>query len=221
MREIKKYMGCDIHAFLEVEENWSDNFRMWSPTSYGELRIGRDYELFSALGVTLRGSLTPVVEPRGLPNNLSWWVEDEAYIQIVDEEHIKEFNLLPTYEGSCHYSRPGESKIYRAEKSLSEYIRPIMLNQKKVILDPDTHTHNWITFEEACKVRVKLINSYIKYSEDPEIKKMKKLSLSKAVEEFRIQRPNLENVMFNSVLASMYCFEKMGMKTRFVYWFDN
>jgi len=59
-------MGCDIHAFLEVRSRKSGDWLY-----YGEVDIGRYYELFERMA-GVRGSVSnAMVQPRGLPVDLS------------------------------------------------------------------------------------------------------------------------------------------------------
>lgn len=56
-------MGCDIHVHAEVKIGGA-----WH--HYATLDIARDYDLFSKMA-GVRGSLPPIVEPRGVPDDLS------------------------------------------------------------------------------------------------------------------------------------------------------
>lgn len=80
-------MGCDIHCFIEKADKDYNNF--WYQVKlyrvdpyYNDLEVvraydGRDYDLFSILA-GVRGVYEPLVEPRGLPGNLSRDVERES-----------------------------------------------------------------------------------------------------------------------------------------------
>ena len=56
-------MGCDIRMSIEVkiDDTWH---------YYGEANIKRNYELFSRLA-GVRGTLEPIAQPRGLPDDIS------------------------------------------------------------------------------------------------------------------------------------------------------
>jgi hypothetical protein len=66
-------MGCDIHLYIEVltENGWE---------LYSHPHIKRDYELFAKMaGVrNYLGSIEPIAEPRGLPNDISYLVRKSA-----------------------------------------------------------------------------------------------------------------------------------------------
>lgn len=62
-------MGCDIHAHLEAKEEHGARV-YW--ISLAELDIWRSYVLFAKLaGVRNSYGLTPIAEPRGLPDDVS------------------------------------------------------------------------------------------------------------------------------------------------------
>ena len=63
-------MGCDIHVKLEAS-NGSGFYKE------GELLSGRSYTLFSIMA-GVRGDETPLVPPRGLPDDVSYTVKREA-----------------------------------------------------------------------------------------------------------------------------------------------
>jgi hypothetical protein len=69
-------MGCDIHLHTEIKVNG-----VWH--HYSQPRINRSYALFSKLaGVRAVEDVTPIVEPRGLPPDLSFTTQlDYAYAE--------------------------------------------------------------------------------------------------------------------------------------------
>lgn len=66
-------MGCDIHAGVEVMVHpfkEYPGFGIWRMA--GELPINRDYRLFAILaGVRNAENITPISDPRGLPEDAS------------------------------------------------------------------------------------------------------------------------------------------------------
>ena len=82
-------MGCDIHVVLErkIEDKWQGVFvyRVTDANAIQKVEPydGRNYELFSILA-GVRGSHEPLIDPRGLPNDMSgatleiidWWEGD-------------------------------------------------------------------------------------------------------------------------------------------------
>ena len=85
-------MGCDIHLYCEKLSNknddpywWCcDHFYLLPERSYFDHELiplydGRNYELFAALAdVRNRGTVEPISQPKGLPNDLSQRVREEA-----------------------------------------------------------------------------------------------------------------------------------------------
>ena len=79
-------MGCDIHVFIEKKTD--EKYNIWEQVAlyrvgkYGrQLETadpydGRNYSLFGLLA-GVRGWMDPLIEPRGLPSNLSEGVEKE------------------------------------------------------------------------------------------------------------------------------------------------
>ena len=68
-------MGCDIHAHFEIKLNGR-----WE--HYSAPQINRNYTLFAHIaGVRGDGSIKPISEPKGLPNDLSitTWFEVERW----------------------------------------------------------------------------------------------------------------------------------------------
>jgi hypothetical protein len=58
-------MGCDIHCFAEVKINGR-----WE--HYGEIRIFRNYALFSQMADCGRGVERPISNNKGLPNDITF-----------------------------------------------------------------------------------------------------------------------------------------------------
>lgn len=72
-------MGCDIHGFTEVKikEQWH---------AYSALNIDRHYALFGRLAGVRSNEHEPIVEPRGLPENISI-VTDWQYREWDSDAH--------------------------------------------------------------------------------------------------------------------------------------
>ena len=68
-------MGCDIHAFLERKDG--DKWKFFQ-----EVDIDQSYTLFALMAGTLRRpDIEPVIEAKGIPNDMSievadWWYND-------------------------------------------------------------------------------------------------------------------------------------------------
>jgi len=59
-------MGCDIHVHVEYKADGK-----WY--HYNHPNVGRNYELFAKMaGVRDQGNIGPIVQPRGLPDDVSF-----------------------------------------------------------------------------------------------------------------------------------------------------
>lgn len=111
-------MGCDIHLHVEVK---IDN--QWH--HYSALRVLRNYGLFSLMA-GVRGSFDPIVNPRGIPSDITLltqidlgkWDEDAHTLSYLDsselaalasrmhEEKIGEFSdYFGYFFGNDYYGR--------------------------------------------------------------------------------------------------------------------
>lgn len=82
-------MGCDIHAYVEVKVSGKWHL-------YSQPRIKRNYKLFAKLaGVRSNDhSPTPIVEPNGLPDDMSELVKIEfKYEEGHSEGHLNRQQL--------------------------------------------------------------------------------------------------------------------------------
>ena len=77
--EATALMGCDIHAFIEIESGVAGEF---DSLCYVEWSLPRHYELFAALA-GVRGEAKPLFPPRGIPNGLGVFGFSQCYRQIV------------------------------------------------------------------------------------------------------------------------------------------
>lgn len=100
-------MGCDIHAHIEIRYNGK-----WE--HYAMPRIRRNYALFGIMA-GVRGDETPIVEPKGIPDDLSlvtkmdWdrWNGDAHSASWFNEEEIdKLVEWLGTQSGGELGSHP-------------------------------------------------------------------------------------------------------------------
>lgn len=59
-------MGCDIHAHIEIQVNDEWHY-------YASVEFERNYDLFALMaGVRNYSAVTPIAQPRGLPQNSSF-----------------------------------------------------------------------------------------------------------------------------------------------------
>lgn len=68
-------MGCDIHAFVEYPERYSDGYQTFSDD---ELWLPRDYVMFGVMaGVRIpTEDVYGGFEPRGLPDNINYHTKE-------------------------------------------------------------------------------------------------------------------------------------------------
>lgn len=107
-QEVQKVMGCDIHAYVEIIE---DKITICEC----EYFLNRNYGMFGYLA-GVRSLDDPVVEPRGLPDNLSWYLASEyedggasfhtpSYLSVMEYGRV-----LVAYmrDKECRHTRPKE-----------------------------------------------------------------------------------------------------------------
>ena len=95
-------MGCDIHSYVEYRDKATGQWKMvriyvpyrWEPERLDlvEPYNGRNYDLFSMLA-DVRGSATPIAEPRGIPQDASDEVRRE-YESVEDWVHTPSWLTL-------------------------------------------------------------------------------------------------------------------------------
>lgn len=66
-------MGCDVHPFIEYQIG---DAGYWYSFSQGELELSRNYALFGYMA-GVRGFGPAIVEPKGIPDGLSYRVRDQ------------------------------------------------------------------------------------------------------------------------------------------------
>jgi hypothetical protein len=126
-------MGCDIHAFIEFQENDSGQFQS---VTEDELFIPRDYELFSAIAFGDGGITDDLLyPPRGLPTNYSFAVRELFFTTAKEFEQILE-GLGP--------EAPDPEDVAKSwgEWAVKEY------QESGNVPEPDTHTPSWLNLRE-------------------------------------------------------------------------
>jgi len=98
-------MGCDIHMAVEAKEG-----DRWLVVARGVLG-DRWYSLFSRVA-EVRGAGPPVVEPRGLPEDLNWLeyddidLGDHTFTWLTTEEFKKAIQLAIMDDDSWYREAP-------------------------------------------------------------------------------------------------------------------
>lgn len=122
-------MGCDIHPFVEYRRKGSEHWQGMG----GEMSPGRNYRVFGALA-GVRSDLPALVEPRGIPDDLSFWTADSYWLGITDKGD--------EIEGMCTPDQAEEWVEYGARYRVHE------ADGRKWVSTPDAHTETWLTGEE-------------------------------------------------------------------------
>jgi hypothetical protein len=185
-------MGCDIHFYLEYQNLNNSDF--WN--SWGErFGMGRNYELFDLLA-GVRYQLTPVVQPRGYPENASWETNRDYYFWIADKPDPTSRKV------TLHQAASWGTKILYTKDG-----------KPKKCVDPDWHTASWLTYDElmtAVVLAEGVHRTWIKNDKtNPNLNELYKKELNQYMIEYKV------------MLSTMETFEKAGYKTRAVFWFDN
>jgi hypothetical protein len=131
-------MGCDIHAYIEYRDpktkeipNTPKTWCCWGRRYY----VWRNYMMFGLLA-GVRGQAEPVVEPRGIPDGLSWEVMEDATLKIVEDGADLDDNEVHREQANkwleSRYSKPFTQGCWGGE----------------YITDPDWHSFTWLTSEE-------------------------------------------------------------------------
>jgi len=129
-------MGCDIHAYVDFKSFKKDNCD-WYIKNLAQIRLGRDYLLFSYLAdVRNYNNITPISPPKDIPKNNSYIVEHDYTLFVLDDaETINE-------SGYC------------SKKQAEEYVKyGSKWYDENRVTHPDWHSVSWLTVEELKKVQ--------------------------------------------------------------------
>jgi len=215
-------MGCDIHAYLD----W-DEFKKRDGTYYArniaELHIGRDYLLFAIMaGVRKYGAdIKTVAEPKGLPPNISYVVENEYTLYVCDDKDCNNETGICSRKEAENYIKYG-----------SEWWGKLKLQ----VTHPDWHSTSWLNVEELKKVQG--IYSSTRRSEPNNIAikpgdpipegyvKSDRFAWANNDEELIVEEesPGLmgKHKVLESIIKMMEELNDSDVnKTRLIFWFDN
>lgn len=118
-------MGCDIHAYIEFRDG-----DRWSGFA-GRVNPGRNYKVFGILaGVRTDGP--PVIQPRGVPPDMSWQTNDDFHLHVVE-------NDKEVWEGAVARAT--------AEEWVKSGASQWHVDGRRVT-HPDWHTASWLTLPE-------------------------------------------------------------------------
>lgn len=133
-------MGCDIHCYLEYRDpnpEWKpqDGIVTWS--GWPRINPGRNYEVFGHLA-GVRSGVDPVVEPRGIPEDISWETAGDYWMYVNDER--LEGKRTTTTEKALEWAKYGCKLVHKEDGTIQK------------VSHPDWHTHSWITTDEFAQV---------------------------------------------------------------------
>ena len=133
-------MGCDIHLHLEyclygTPKDGSPKY--WS--YMGELHPGRNYSVFAGMA-GVRGNFEWSFEPRGYPDDISWWTASEIFRIVVADEDVE-----------CDYH---VGKTQADAWLAAKYSKRVIVGkgQTNYITNPDYHTPSWLNTKEYAEV---------------------------------------------------------------------
>lgn len=79
-------MGCDIHAYLEVVSSLREGQDQPYVDGFAKVRLDRNYGLFTAMAGVRGSDDHAVVQPRGVPKNLSYMALQEYTLQVSHDD---------------------------------------------------------------------------------------------------------------------------------------
>lgn len=130
-------MGCDIHAYIEHSEKPSKKEKRYWFGFGGKINPGRHYGIFAKL-VGVRNyekyGITPLSEPKGLPEELSYEAKDDNNLYISDD----------TTENERYCSREDAERWVMSGKS--------KIIDEHWVTNPDWHSHSFVNADELEKV---------------------------------------------------------------------
>ncbi|MCT3693488.1 hypothetical protein HZQ67_13835 [Elizabethkingia anophelis] len=118
-----------------------------------KINPGRNYFMFGLLSKGVRSQNEKGIEPKGLPDNMSYKSSNNAYIYINDDydENDDEYCSIEIAKRWAEY---GCKIIFRDEKPFK-------------VEHPDWHSHSWLTTQEFEK-QLEIYNSEPGYYPEPE-----------------------------------------------------
>lgn len=127
-------MGADIHGLIEEKFVYLNGNTHYS--SFCELHLGRDYDLFSVLA-GVRGWMDPVYEQRGFPKDACYCTLHSAGLYISDSaDHIND-----DIDYNARIIGKNKAKILLEEK-------PYLHIDDHHMLCPGYHSHSYLYLEE-------------------------------------------------------------------------
>lgn len=125
-------MGCDIHCYIEYKKPDSDRWY-----SFGRsINPGRWYTLFERLAGVRGEPEKAIVKPRGIPDDLAFFAEDDWWLFIVDDCSDEAPSGMCTRKQARDWHKLGSR--YKADREgFTTWVE-----------HPDWHTPSWVTPDE-------------------------------------------------------------------------
>jgi len=232
-------MGCDIHAYVDYEEDIvKRDGNLWV-SNLGEFHIGRDYLLFGILA-GVRCAEDKLFDPKGLPDQMSYVTSGAATLFVVDHETEEQGCCTRESADRWHQSwleQKARWDFLGERAGIGGYTDA----EQKRIHHPDWHSHSWLTTDELRQV----IEKYASYKE-PSRKQAERVDGEWVIPEGYMPDPafaeffekKAEDYEFMPLISkkplslfapativavykAMQSLEESGYKPRFVFWFDN
>jgi hypothetical protein len=209
-------MGCDIHLYIEYKSKkpqYDGRESTWH--SFGNrINPGRNYTMFGLMANVRNcysdGKLPVLVEPRGMPDDVGYYVKDESQIYI--SETILEGEHIVTMETANRWVESGSSKFVNNQEGKPTWVT-----------DPDAHSHSWLTaseFETIINQYLELESGWYKERVEEHYKMVERLNIQPSSWMYAPPATN-DEPQYQVVLASLKRFEELGYDARIVFWFDN
>lgn len=125
-------MGCDIHTFVEyreVIENYPYS-KTWRPLG-GDIRLWRDYEIFSRIGNHTRGD-EKMLDLKGIPEDLGYQADSNWWLYVTKDKGED----CTTLASAKRYEKMGSRVKLNAQGEIER------------VEHPDWHSPTWLTINE-------------------------------------------------------------------------
>lgn len=197
-------MGCDIHAYIDY--SFKDFDGEERAIGFAKVHIPRSYGMFTVMaGVRAYGAEVQQFEPKGLPDKVSYHVEDGYTLFVVDSKT----------------EEPGFCSREEADRYL-KYGSKYWGDDEARVTHPDMHTPSWLTTDEL-KLAYKRFREYYIQSVLPVFNKgMDEDEINKEFDRVRgLEEPVSPIPEVEAAIGAMEALDKMGNQARLVFWFDN
>lgn len=198
-------MSCDIHAYIEYKSHDS-----WRSFSSDELKLGRDYMLFALMAGVRLEYVTPVMPPRGIPDDLSWEAREDYHLQLIDGDERNLPEHCCTREQAERYVKYGSKRV--------------VFDGIEYVIHPDWHTPSWLTLDELREVQRRYATSEMQDGSDEGFQlRMRDFILNDRSGPFPEPplRPRSMHVELAAVIGAMSALNALDKTPRLVFWFDN